>query len=262
MTPEQLFPERRALEVAEVYANLRLAELAPPDRPYVIANMVATVDGRATLEGRTAGISSEADKELFLDLRTQVDAVMVGTGTIAVEGYGPLVRSPERRARREELGLEPVPLAVTVTGSMELPVDAPLFQDPDSRIVVATNSDRPPASCPADVSVERIPGPELDLAAFLGLLRTQHGVRSTMLEGGPTLLAAMVEAELVDELFLTVAAKLAGTSGPTILERTPLPHPIELTLESVVADGGNLFLRYALATQPPPTPPSAAKAAR
>ena len=58
---------------------------------------------------------------------------MVGTGTIAIERYGPLARRPEVRERRAALGLPETPLCVTASRSMELPVDAPLFQDPDSR---------------------------------------------------------------------------------------------------------------------------------
>lgn len=94
---EELYPERRQIEPSEAYANLNLSELAPPDRPYVIANMIVSVDGRATLAGRSGGLGNEADRTVFLDLRTQTDAVMAGTATIAIEGYGPLVRSPERR---------------------------------------------------------------------------------------------------------------------------------------------------------------------
>ena len=90
---------------------------------------------------------------------------MVGTATIALERYGPLARRPEVRRRRAELGLAEVPLAVTASRSLELPVDAPLFQDPESRIVVLTNSDREPPPCAAQLIVERIPGDELDLAA-------------------------------------------------------------------------------------------------
>ena len=61
--------------------------------------MVASVDGRATLGGQTEAISSDRDRELFHSLRAQVDAVMVGTGTIAIERYGPLARRPEVRQR-------------------------------------------------------------------------------------------------------------------------------------------------------------------
>lgn len=247
ITLERLYPDGGVIDVDEAYADLRLAELAPPDRPYVIANMVASVDGRASLAGRSGGLGNEADRQLFLNLRTQVDAVMAGTATIAIEGYGPLIQSDERRARRERAGLTPVPIAVTATRSMELPVQAPLFQDPNARIVVLTNSDREPPPCPADVVVERLPGEPLDLFEGMRRLRERHGVRSLLLEGGPTVLAAMTAAGVVDELFLTKAPKLVGSADqPVILEGPALPQPVDLKLLSVLLDESFLFLRYRL----------------
>jgi riboflavin-specific deaminase-like protein len=245
---EQLHPERRSLEPSDAYSYLRLAELAPADRPYVIANMITSLDGRATLAGRSGGLGNETDREIFLDLRTQTDAVMAGTATIGIENYGPLVRSEERRGRRRSQGLDEVPLAVTATRSMELPVQAPLFQDPDARIVVLTSSDRPAPACAASVTVERV-GPEpLDLVEGMRRLRSAHGVRSLLLEGGPTLLAAMTAAGVVDELFLTTAPKLAGSADqPSILEGPPLTQPLDLRLVSLMRDEDYLFTRYRVA---------------
>lgn len=242
---EELFPGKGATEAARAYADLRLSELGTGDVPYVIANMVSTADGRATLSGRTEQISSDADRELFLSLRTQVDAVMAGPGTIGLEGYGPILRSEERRKRREELGLNPSVLAVTASRSMELPVQAPLFQDPGSRIVVLTNSDREPPEVPAQLMVERIPGEDLDIVAGLALLRRRHGVRSLLVEGGPTLLASFVAAGALNELFLTLAPKLVGGAGEIgILEGAAPAVPIDLELQSVLKEEGFLFLRY------------------
>jgi riboflavin biosynthesis pyrimidine reductase len=245
---EQLFPEHRAVQAKELYADLGFADLAPGDRPYVVANMIASADGRATLEGKTRALSSETDRELFLALRTQVDAVMVGTATIGIENYGPMLRSEERRQRRAAAGLEPVPLAVTASRSLELPVATPLFQDPDSRIVVLTNSDREAPPAAADVTVERIPGAELDLVAGLGLLRTKYGVRSVLLEGGPTLLGAVATGRALDELFLTLAPAIVGSGGEiALLEGGPTSEATGLELRSIAREDGFLFLRYATA---------------
>jgi len=223
-----------------------LIDRALPGRPYTVTNMVATADGRATFEGRTEGISSKADRALFHSLRAQVDAVMVGPATIALERYGPLARRPEVRRRRAELGLAEVPLAVTASRSLELPADAPLFQDPESRIVVLTNSDREPPRCPAQLIVERIPGDELDLVAGMERLRLVHGVRAMLHEGGPTVLAAMLAPGLVDELFLTVSPMLVGGGEPSVVEGTAFGQPRRLQLVSVFEHESFLFLRYAL----------------
>jgi riboflavin-specific deaminase-like protein len=243
-----LFPEQELLPAEKAYASLELDALAREERPYVIANMVATADGRGALSGSTRAISSEADRVVFHNLREQVDAVMVGTGTIAIERYGPLVREPERRRRRTDRGLEALPLAVTASRSLELPIEAPLFGDPESRIVVLTGSSKDAPTSDASVTVERVPvdgGPDIDLARGMQLLREAYGVRSLLLEGGPTLLSAMLEAGVVDELFLTFAPVLAGGgSEPSIIEGSPLPAPVALRLVSVLEDEGFLFVQY------------------
>jgi riboflavin biosynthesis pyrimidine reductase len=244
---ERLYPERRAVEVGDAYGDLRLEELAPAGRPYVVANMVASADGRVTVAGRSGGLGNDADREVFLDLRTQVDAVMAGTATIGIEGYGPLLRSSERQERRSRRGLSPVPLAVTATRTLELPLQTPLFQDPDSTIIVLTNSARDAPPCPARVVVERVPGEPFDFLAAMERLHGAHGVRSLLLEGGPTVLGAMAAAGVVDELFLTMAPKLVGRPDePSLLEGPALPEPVELDLLSVLLDGRHLFLRYRL----------------
>jgi riboflavin biosynthesis pyrimidine reductase len=230
----------------QAYGSLGLQERAHPDRPYVVANMISTADGRATLGGHTEAISNDTDRHLFHMLRGQVDAVMAGTATIALEHYGPLARRPEVRRRRAELGLPEQPLACTASRSMELPVDAPLFCDPGSRIVVLTNSDRDPPPCAAQLVVERIPGPELDLVAGAQRLRSRHGVRAMLLEGGPTLLAAMVAAGVVDELFLSLSPLLAGGDEPSLLQGTAFERPPRLELRSVLEDESFLYLRYAV----------------
>jgi riboflavin-specific deaminase-like protein len=248
----RLHPDPGPLALDDAYAELGLDERAEGlSRPYVVANMVTTADGHASLGGRTKAISSDADRVLFHRLREQVDAVMAGTATIAIERYGPLVRDPERRERRRGRGLEPLPLAVTASRSLELPVEAPLLQDPESRLVVLTGRGAEPPPLPGHVAVERVPvaGAErdVDLGAGLELLRARYSVRTLLLEGGPTVLGAMLEAGLVDELFLALSPVLVGGGPePAIVEGPPLPEPAALRIESVLEDEGVLFLRYVL----------------
>jgi riboflavin biosynthesis pyrimidine reductase len=247
---EELFPERRSLPLASAYADLGLAERAEGlSRPYVVANMVSTVDGRASLGGRTRDISSPADRELFHALREQVDAVMAGTATIGLERYGPLVRDETRIARRTERGLAPRPLAVTASRSLELPVDAPLFADPESRVAVLAIRVGEVPALGAEVIVEAVPGGDertIDFVAGLELLRERHDVRTLLLEGGPTLLAAMLEAGVVDELFLSHAPVIADGAEPSLVEGGPLAQPIRLRLLRLLKHEDFLFARYAV----------------
>src|SRR3954454_23262388 len=116
-----LLPEPGEVTAEEVTTGMRLGDLAPARRPYLVLNMVSTLDGRITIDGRSGSIGNDADRELFFGLRTQADAVMVGAGTIRTERYGRIVRKPERRAKRAAEGLEPDPLAVIVSARLRVP---------------------------------------------------------------------------------------------------------------------------------------------
>lgn len=240
----RLVPDAGALTADEAASGLDLGGLAPPGRPYVVLNMVASADGKAALAGRTKGLGNAADRELFHHLRTQVDAVMVGAGTVRAERYGRMVRDPRLREKREREGLAADPLAVVVSGRLDLPAELPLLQDPDSAVLVVTGSDAVLPPVPAAVGYARGAHGGVDLAAALALLRSERGVRSVLCEGGPTLNAELLRAGLVDELFLSVAPLLVGGAGGlTIVGGQALPAPAELRLVTLLESEGHLFLR-------------------
>src|SRR4051812_33443859 len=114
----RLLPEPAELSPLEAVRGMRLGDLAPPDRPYLVLNMVATLDGRITIDGRSGPIGDDADRELFHCLRTQTDAVMVGAGTIRTEFYGRIAKKQERRDQRVAEALAPDPLAVIVSARL------------------------------------------------------------------------------------------------------------------------------------------------
>lgn len=244
----RLLPEPATVTAAEALDGIALRDRAPAGRPYVVLNMVSTVDGAATIGERTAPMSDPADRQLFHQLRTQVDAVMVGAGTVRAERYGRLVRDAGRRAQRTQRGLAADPVAVVVSASLELSPDLPLLADPHSRVVIVTASDGELDGCEARVSYLRPPdGRDLDLGDALARLRSEYGVGSVLCEGGPRLNAALLPAGLVDELFLSVAPKLAGSAGSlTIVDGAPLTVPVELDLVWLLESGGQLFARYAV----------------
>jgi riboflavin-specific deaminase-like protein len=244
----RLLPELAELTPFEAIRGMRLGDLAPPDRPYLALNMVATLDGRITIDGRSGPIGDEADRELFHCLRTQADAVMVGGGTIRTERYGRMVRKPERREQRVAEGLAPDPLAVIVSARLRVPVDLPLLQDPDSTVAIMTASEEElPEATPARVEYLRgPPGVELELRPLLERLRAEHGVRSILCEGGPSLNESLVREGLVDELFLSIAPKLAGGPPLTIMTGDPLDEPLAAELVWLLEHDGHLFGRYRL----------------
>ncbi|MDQ6749146.1 MAG: dihydrofolate reductase family protein [Actinomycetota bacterium] len=241
----RLLPEPGELTVVDAVAGLDLGARAPRERPYLVCNMVASADGRAALQGRSGGLGNPADRELFHELRTAADAIMVGSGTLRTERYGRFVRDPERRARREAAGRAPDPIGCVVSRSLRVPFDIPLFDDPESTIVVYTSSEGELGPCAARVLVTRLPASELTLTSVLRRLRSDHGVRSVLCEGGPTILGALLAESLVDELFLSLAPKLAGGgSDLTTVEGPGLAEPVELEVAWALESQGCLFLRY------------------
>jgi riboflavin biosynthesis pyrimidine reductase len=219
-------------------------ERAPDQRPFLFLNFVASADGRAQYEGRTAGLGSEADTLLLTELRAVADAVLIGTGTIRAEGYGRLVRNPDRVARRAAAGMAETPTAVLISRSFDIPWRAALFDAPDQPVIIYIGADGVPPDVAAPLEVVRLDHctPE---AAFADL-RTR-GVRSLLCEGGPTLTSALLEAGLVDELFLTLTPVLTGEpEALRIVEGEGLHEPAQLSLEWVLRHDDELYLRYAV----------------
>jgi 5-amino-6-(5-phosphoribosylamino)uracil reductase len=248
MELRRLHPDPGPTTTVEATTGLGLADLAPPERPYLVLNMVETLDGRIAIDGRSGGIGNQADRELFHGLRTQVDAVMAGAGTVRTERYGRMIKSDELRERRIAGGLAPDPLALVCSTRLNLPPDLPLLQDAQSHVVVLTASDAEPPDCPARVEVlrgERAPDPGgVLLAPLLRELRERHGVRSILCEGGPALNDGLLRERLVDELFLALSPKLAAGEALTVVTGDPLRPPTELELISVLESESNLFMRY------------------
>jgi riboflavin-specific deaminase-like protein len=237
-----LYPDPRPTSPEQLASGLRLAERAPAERPYLVLNMVSSLDGRATLDWRTQGLSTEIDRRLFHHLRTQADAVMVGAGTARTERYGRMSKSGELRDKREREGLARDPLAVVVSGRLDLPADLPLLNDPEQRVLIATASDGELPGLGEQVEYARVGD---DLPLLMARLREQYGIRSVLCEGGPTLNSFLLAAGLVDELFLTLNPKLAGGAAAlTIVAGRELVEPAELALMSVTEGGGDLFTRW------------------
>jgi riboflavin-specific deaminase-like protein len=242
---QPLDPPGEPAPAAALISALRLGAGAPPGRPYLYVNMVATVDGRAAIDGRAKALGSDADLEMLLALRDAADAVLIGSGTLRAEGYARLVGRPERRAARTAAGLAADPVAVLISRGLDLRWDAGLFADPEQPVLVYTRSAAEPPAVAAPLELVRLPEPTP--AAVLADLRAR-GIRALLCEGGPHLNRSLLAADLVDELFLTVSPVMTSDElQPTIVAGGRLPEPSRLELRWVLRGGPDVFLRYAVA---------------
>jgi riboflavin-specific deaminase-like protein len=237
----RLLPHPAPTSVEEQLDDYRPWEHPHEDRPLVAMNFAATVDGRATIGGVSGPIGSSTDTEMLSRLRTRFDAVMIGAGTMRAERYGRLAKKQETRAHREQLGLPGEPLMVIVSGRLDLPWDAPLFSE-GGPILVFTASETEPPEVSASLEIVRHEG-FVDIVAALGHLRREQGIRALLCEGGPGLHGELEGGGMVDDLFLTIAPKLAGGEAPRIIEGD-LPAIAELELSWLLEEDGELFARY------------------
>jgi len=221
----RLLPDPGPTSVSDQLETYRPGEEAGRERPRVAVNFVTTLDGRAAIAGSSGPIGSDTDTEMLSGLRARFDAVMIGAGTMRVERYGPMK-----------------PLAVLVSGRLDLPWDAPLFTDEQGEALIFTASEAEPPQTAASVNVVRHEG-AVDLAEALRHLRQERGIRAVLCEGGPRLHAQIQAEGLVDDLFLTIAPKLSGGEEPRILEG-PLPGVVGLELAWLLEEDGELYARY------------------
>jgi riboflavin biosynthesis pyrimidine reductase len=238
----RLLPDPGPTTVEQQLDAYRPWEEAHDERPLIAVNFAATVDGRAAIVGRSGPIGSATDTAMLAGLRTRFDAVMIGAGTMRAERYGPLPNNPERRQEREGLGLSPDPLMAIVSGRLDLPWDATLFTDGGGEVVIFTASEADPPQTATPVQIVRH-DKFVNIVEAVRHLRAEFNIHALLCEGGPGLHNQLEGAGFVDDLFLTIAPKLAGGDAPRIIEGD-LPGIAELRLAWLLEEEGELFTRY------------------
>ena len=214
-------------------------------QPVLRANFVASADGAVTVEGKSAGLGGPGDKLIFDTLRMVCDALVVAAGTVRAENYDALrLTGPAREWRRAQ-GLPEFPLMVIVSGSLDLDPAQLIFSDAPIRPLVVTH-----AAAPADrravlaevAEIITVGATSVDLATAVRALH-ERGATQLLCEGGPHLFGALIAADLVDELCLTLSPRLVG-GGAGRIAAGPDGPPREMSLAGILSDDDMLFLRY------------------
>lgn len=229
-----------------------IAAYAYPDRagPWLRANMIASADGAATVEGRAGPLGNGVDQRILGLLRALSDVVIAGSGTVITESYGPARVRAEYQPVRAAAGQPPAPVMAVVSNRLRLDFTARYFTNEKQRPIVVTCEAAPPdrlraAKQVADVVLAgaKVVEPPLMVAAL-----EERGHRRLLCEGGPTLLGDVAASGALDELCLTVSPMLAGAPSRRILDGPVIDPPARLRLTQLLIDDDELlYARYEVA---------------
>jgi 2,5-diamino-6-(ribosylamino)-4(3H)-pyrimidinone 5'-phosphate reductase len=231
-------------------------------RPFVFVNMAATADGKIdTVERRGARISGSADTARVDRLRAGADAIMVGGHTLLDEDPRLTVRDPDLIAERVAAGRPGQPNKIGIASAIQpagqrggLPETSRFLGEGGGRVIIFTTPSTDPG-VRAWLEQQRVEvivhaGSRIDLSLALKTL-AESGIDRLMVEGGGTLVAALLDAALVDELQLTIAPLIfGGQTAPTAVGGRGLLRDEAIGLELLGADAngdGGVVLRYRVA---------------
>jgi riboflavin biosynthesis pyrimidine reductase len=241
----QIFPE--VVENVDPEAlHAAVTREPPPDRPYVLVDMIESLDGGTAIDGASGALGGEGDRIVFRAIRTVPDLILVAARTANAEHYRAPVISEATRQTRVARGQAAVPRLAVVTGELSVDLSLPMFTEPGEQRPLVITSEAAPADRRQEVEAVAdvlVVGTQLvDLRQALELLRGQ-GVRTVLCEGGPTLNGGMVGLDLVDEWNVSLSPTLAGGASHRIANSAPAAvRPLDLA--HVLEHEGMLFLRY------------------
>ncbi|WP_231997230.1 pyrimidine reductase family protein [Mycobacterium sp. 1245111.1] len=233
-------------ELSEFY---RYPDLRAASGVWLRANFIASLDGGATFAGKTGQMGSPGDRAVFGTLREMADVILVGAGTVRIEGYSGARPTVAQRQRRQKRGQTEVPQLAIVSKSGRLDRDMPVF----------TRTEVPPLVCTCTASVAQTrrtlaglaevvdcstSDPDnVDSAAMLAAF-ADRGLPRVLTEGGPMLFSAFVADGLLDELCLTVAPILVGGSAERITTGAGQVLTPMRCAHILTDDDGYLYTRY------------------
>ncbi len=244
-------------------AHLRATERPGTlDRSWILVNMVASLDGAATLEGRSGDLGGPADRMMFNALRSIADVIVVGARTAMIEQYrAPRTDDAELRLQRLRGGQRPQPDLVVITRSGNVgpfpALTAETEGDDTARVSILRwrnaplgwavehpePADRTPEGTGTHAAVDPAIPPRMSDA--FALLRSVRGYRTVLCEGGPSLLGSLHSEDLIDEWCVTVGPVVVGGDSTRINLSSPeAGEPRRLQLVDAIIDDSTILTRY------------------
>lgn len=241
---DQLFPT--AVENVDAVALYAADKRTPPrGRPWVVANMISSIDGAIELDGLSGGLGGPGDKQVFRALRGIADVIIAASGTVIAENYRRAQTPEDIQEMRVGRGQTALPRIAIVSNSLSIEADHRIF-DPEARPLIITPRNAPSAR-EAELSeiadIIHAGDDTVDLHEALRALR-QLGANTVLVEGGPTLNAAFVAEDLLDEFCLSFSPLVAGGSGPRVVGSIDSSPAHAMALDRVLHQDSFLFHRY------------------
>ena len=210
--------------------------------------MVMTLDGKITTrDGSGPKFASQADQERMMQLRSEADAIIIGARTAIDDN--PTFDLPEKYRRSRKNGLASNPIKAVISGRGSIPSTLKMFNSNDSQAVVFTTDQINSGQYNslhkvADVHV--VGKLEVDFTQIAKILVKEYNVKQLLIEGGGQVNFAAFQADIVDEVFLTLSPKIAGGNIQTIVEGTGFDfnNLIELELLNHQKVSSEIFLHY------------------
>ncbi|MEU0494498.1 pyrimidine reductase family protein [Mycobacterium sp. NPDC006124] len=219
------------------------------DRCWVRANMISSLDGGATDDGKSGGLAGPGDRAIFSRMRQEADVILVGASTVRIENYSGAHMSLAERRERQGRGQTEVPPIAVVTHSADFDHDARLFTRTEVPPLIVTCHDTVPdarSRFGSTAEVVDASGSHPDRVDPTVMLETlaERGLRRVLTEGGPSLISLLTEHDLLDELCVTIAPILVGGAARRIASGSGEAHT-RMRRSHLLTDGeGYLYTRY------------------
>jgi riboflavin biosynthesis pyrimidine reductase len=210
------------------------------DQPWMMFNMVTSIDGATTVSGGSTGLSDDDDRSLFHALRAVPDYILVGAGTARAENYRPVSVSESALAARSALGKNRIPRLVIVTGRLSLEPDARMFGDPSNPVLILGLSGADGAKVEALQAVAEVR--LLDSLDGASIIEQLEGV--ILCEGGPQLNGEVAGSGLVQEVNWTVSPMIVSGESKRMVAGPAVEVPVEMRLARALQGDRSIFLRY------------------